>query len=68
MSIADIRSHIGTRALAHISRRDLPEGLVQTGHEENEIWLYEAGCPLRQLGTAEAWNMLNPERPLCLTS
>ncbi|MFC3088499.1 hypothetical protein [Tabrizicola soli] len=65
---AHICSHLGTRALAHISQRDWPEGLVQTGHEDNETWLYQDGRPVRHLGTAEAWNLLNPERTLCPTS
>lgn len=60
MSVTDIRSHLGTRALAHISQRDLPEGLVQTGHEESELWLYQDGLPVRRLDSAEAWGILNP--------
>lgn len=61
MNTPDIRSHLGTRALAHISQRDLPDGLTATGHDDNELWLYQDGRPARKLVEAEAWNLLNPE-------
>lgn len=61
MSTPDIRSHLGTRALAHISQRDLPDGLTNTGHEGNELWLYQDGRPVRKLVGVEAWNLLNPK-------
>lgn len=67
MSAPDIRSHLGTSTLALMSQRDWPEGLVQTGREENETWLYLDGHPVRKLGIVEAWNLLNPERPICPT-
>lgn len=59
MTTPDIRSHLGARALAHISGRDLPEDLVQTGHGDNELWLYQGGRPVRRLDGAEAWNLLS---------
>jgi hypothetical protein len=59
MNTTDIRSHLGTRTLSHISQRDLPEGLVQTGHDDNELWLYQGGRPVRKLGIVEAWNILH---------
>ena len=59
MSTQEVRSHLGTRTLALMSQRDWPEGLVQTGHEENETWLYLDGRPVRKLGSVEAWNIMH---------
>ena len=68
MSTTDIRSHLGTRALAQISQRDLPEELAKTGQADNELWLYQDGRPVRRLDNVEAWHLLNPERRLCPSS
>jgi hypothetical protein len=59
MNTQEVRSNLGTRTLGMMSQRDWPEGVVQTGHEENEIWLYEDGRPARKLDIVEAWNILH---------
>lgn len=56
----DIRTHLGSRCLALVPQRDWPAGVVQSGQEENETWLYEDGKPVRRLSFAEAWNLTHP--------